>query len=142
MFRSLLATLCASVFSVLLISGARGFDEDYHMGEWIGTWSSADTSGSFDLDLQRASDGNVAGNVIVATDNQKAEYDVDLRNISFDGDNFTATFITPGKPQNIIKLTGSLSAQTGSGQWVARKRMQTSTQTPESGTWQLQKHST
>lgn len=139
MFRAFLLMLCASV----LMQGAYGHERDYHLGDWIGTWKSADTSGHFDLALQRAPGGEVAGNIVVSTDNQESsEYDVDLRNISFDGDHFTAIFVTPGKSPDVIKLTGSLSARTGSGEWVAHKRLQSNAEVSAYGTWELQKHST
>jgi hypothetical protein len=139
--KAFLLTLCASV---LLMSGARSYEADYHLGEWIGTWHSGDTSGHFDLALERAPDGQLIGNIDVATDGGKAsEYAVDLRHVAFEGDNFTATFVTPGKSAAVIKLTGSLSKQAGSGEWVAHQRVESNAEAQvasATGTWELQKY--
>jgi hypothetical protein len=134
--------------SVLLMSGARSHDAEYHLGQWIGTWQSGETSGSFDLDLARGSDGALTGNIDVSTNGAKAqEYAVDLRHVSFEGDHFTAVFVTPGKSAQVVKLSGTLSREKGSGEWVAHKlgeakEPQATATASESGTWELEKHDT
>jgi hypothetical protein len=146
MFRFILLTVCASVFSLAFTPGAYCQERDHHLGEWSGTWHGTDASGHFDLDLQRESNGDVAGNIVVSTDSGKAsEFAVDLRHVSFEGDTFTAVFVTPGKSPEVIKLTGSLSEQTGYGEWIAHKRRGAAGESTEAdaetnGTWTLERH--
>jgi hypothetical protein len=140
--RPILLTLFASV---LLLSGIPGHAAEYHLGQWIGTWQSGDKSGHFDLDLGRGSDGELVGNIDVSADGGRGqEFAVDLRYVKFEGDRFTAVFITPGRSAAAIKLSGTLSNEKGSGGWVARKRgdAQESEESMSSatGTWQLEKH--
>jgi hypothetical protein len=138
--KSFLLTLFASA---LLMSGAYSRAAEYHMGEWIGTWQSGDNSGHFNLSLGRAADGNLVGNIDVSMDEgQGHEYAVDLRYVDFEGDRFTAVFLTPGKSAQVIKLTGTLDRVKGSGAWTARKRAgmpDAAEDAPASGTWMLQK---
>jgi hypothetical protein len=138
--KPLLLTLCASA---LLVGGARSHEAEYHVGQWIGTWQDGEASGRFDLDLERASDGQIAGNVDVSMSGGKTrEYAVDLRHINFNGDHFTAVFITPGKTAE-VKLSGTLEKEKGSGEWVASKRVDSTASSAiesTSGTWELQKY--
>lgn len=139
--KPILSTLFASV---LLMSGAHVHAAEYHLGEWLGTWQSGETSGHFNLDLERTSDGKLVGNIDVSTDGGNAhEYAVDLRYVDFDGNRFTAVFLTPGKNAEVVKLAGTLDKAKGSGEWVARRRGATpesaSDSTAASGTWVLEK---
>ena len=52
--KAFLLTLFASV---LVMSGVGSRAAEYHLGEWAGTWQSGDTSGHFNLELERAADG-------------------------------------------------------------------------------------
>jgi len=147
MFRSfLIFTLCASILCLSSLPAASSHEKDYHLGEWIGTWHSSDTFGHFDLDLERAPDGKVAGNIVVSTDrDETSAFAVDLRHVSFEGDTFTAVFVTPGGSPEVIKLTGTLSAQSGYGLWFAHQQLAepetgAAAAEPATGTWQLEKH--
>ena len=141
--KSFLMTLFASA---LLMSGSYSHAAEYHLGDWIGTWQSGATSGHFNLALQRTSDGNLVGNIDVSMDDgQSHEYAVDLRYVDFEGDRFTAVFLTPGKFAQVVKLTGTLDKEKGSGAWTARMRAgmpASDADAPASGSWMLQKQQT
>ncbi len=129
--------------SVLLMGGARGTEADYHLGEWIGTWNNGGTSGHFNLALERAPDGTVTGNVDIVADGGKteSEFAVDLRQITFDGDQMTAVFVTPEKDQKYIKMTGLLQQNVGHGEWVAHTAIDSGKEMLSgTGTWAVQKY--
>ena len=61
--------LLASVYLGVLAAPAKAADGDQYLGMWSGTWAGTDgSSGHFQLNLERGSDGKLTGSIAVTQD--------------------------------------------------------------------------
>ena len=135
--KTFLSTLFASV---LLMSGAHSQGSDI-LGEWNGTWQSGGTSGTFNLNLEQTPAGMLVGYIVISTNGAKEQlYGVDLRDITFDGNLFSAVFPEPGTTSTTVTMSGLLNSGTGHGTWSARNISGAAGDSvPETGSYDLVK---
>src|SRR5450631_1915076 len=92
------------------IAPAAAADGDQYLGTWNGTFLGDDTSGHFELTLQRGADGKLTGSIAVRTDgDSNSDYTASLKSASFAGDKFTAVYEPPADGQSVISLTGTFN---------------------------------
>jgi hypothetical protein len=132
----LLASICASG----LAAPARAADGDQYLGMWSGTWAGADgSSGHFQLNLERGSDGKLTGSIAVSQDGGGgSDYTSKLKNAGFAGDKFSAAY-EPPDGQSEIKMKGTFGSKGGDGDWSLGAKDQPSSPAVASGTWKIAK---
>jgi hypothetical protein len=132
----LLATICVG----LLVAPSRAADGDQYLGAWSGTWTGADnSSGHFQLNLERGSDGKLTGSIAVTQDGGGAsDYTAKLKKAAFAGDKFTAAY-EPPDGQSEISMKGTFGSKGGDGEWSLGAKDQPSTPAVASGTWKIAK---
>jgi len=132
----LLAAICSGVLAV----PASAADGDQYLGAWSGTWAGADgSSGHFQLNLERGSDGKLAGSIAVSQDGGGgSDYTAKLKNAGFAGDKFTAAY-EPPDGQSEINMKGTFGAKGGDGDWSLGAKDQASSPAVASGTWKIAK---
>jgi hypothetical protein len=132
----LLASICAG----WLAAPARAADGDQYLGTWSGTWAGTDgSSGHFQLNLERGSDGKLGGSIAVSQDGGGgSDYTAKLKNAAFAADKFSAAY-EPPDGQSEIHMKGSFGAQGGDGEWSLGAKDQPSSPALASGTWKIAK---
>ena len=132
--------LLASIFFGAHIAPALAADGDQYLGSWSGTWAGADgSSGHFQLNLERGSDGKLTGSIAVSQDGGGgSDYTAKLKNAGFAGDKFTAAY-EPPDGQSDINMKGTFGAKGGDGEWSLGAKDQPSSPAVASGTWKIAK---
>jgi hypothetical protein len=93
-------------------------DADY-AGQWTGTWDGSG-SGNFELTLEKAKDGGIAGKVAVTT--EQGNYTADLKSVSFAANKMTATYDFPLDPSAEVALAATFEAARAGGTWSLRPK--------------------
>jgi hypothetical protein len=132
----LLASICVG----WLIAPATAADGDPYLGVWSGSWAGADgSSGHFQLNLERGSDGKLSGSIAVSQDGGGgSDYTSKLKNAAFAGDKFTAAY-EPPDGQSEIDMKGTFGSKGGDGEWSLVAKNQPSSPAVASGTWKIAK---
>jgi len=132
----LLASMCFAAH----VAPALAADGDQYLGSWSGTWAGADgSSGHFQLNLERGSDGKLTGSIAVSQDGGGgSDYTAKLKNAGFAGDKFTAAY-EPPDGQSDINMKGTFGAKGGDGEWSLGAKDQPSSPAVASGTWKIAK---
>jgi hypothetical protein len=133
--------LLASIFLGASVAPALAADGDLYLGVWAGTWAGADnSSGHFQLTLERGSDGKLGGSIAVSQDGGGgSDYTAKLKNAAFAGDKFTAAY-EPPDGQSEISMKGTFGAKGGDGDWSLSPKAQPSSPALASGTWKIAKN--
>jgi hypothetical protein len=139
-FNSAAWLLLASICVGLLVAPSRAADGDQYLGTWSGTWAGADnSSGRFQLNLERGSDGKLTGSIAVTQDGGGgSDYTSKLKNAAFAGDKFTAAY-EPPDGQSEINMKGIFGSKGGGGEWSLGAKDQPSSPAVASGTWKIAK---
>jgi hypothetical protein len=137
---TVLLLLFASIFFGGPIAPALAADCDQYLGTWTGTWAGADgSSGHFQLNLERGSDGRLSGSIAVSQDGGGgSDYTAKLKNAAFAGDKFSAAY-EPPDGQSEITMKGTFGAKGGDGEWSLGAKDQPSSPAVSSGTWKIAK---
>jgi len=132
--------LLASVCLGAAVAPALAADGDQYLGTWSGTWAGADnSSGHFQLTLQKGSDGKLTGSIAVTQDGGGgSDYSAPLKNAAFAGDKFTAAY-EPPDGQSEINMKGTFGAKGGDGDWSLGAKNQPSSPAVAGGTWKISK---
>jgi hypothetical protein len=132
--------LLASICLGLAVAPARAADGDQYLGAWPGTWAGADgSSGHFQLNLERGSDGKLTGSIAVTQDGGGgSDYTSKLKNAAFTGDKFTAAY-EPPDGQSEINMKGNFGSKGGEGEWSLGAKDKPSSAAVASGTWKIAK---
>jgi hypothetical protein len=93
-------------------------DADY-AGQWTGTWDGSG-SGNFELTLEKAKDGGIAGKVAVTT--EQGNYTADLKSVSFAANKMTASYDFPLDPSAEVALAATFEAAKAAGTWSLRPK--------------------
>ncbi|HEV7357164.1 MAG TPA: hypothetical protein VGN99_04165 [Steroidobacteraceae bacterium] len=114
-------------------------DGDQYLGTWAGTWAGDNSSGHFQLMLERGSDGKLTGSIAVTQDSGGgSDYTAKLKDASFAGDKFTAAY-DPPDGQSQINMKGTFRAKGGDGDWSLGAKAQPSNPALATGTWKISK---
>jgi hypothetical protein len=131
---ALLATLWLGAHTI----PAAAADGDQYLGKWSGTYQGDNTSGHFELILERGSAGLITGTIAVSGDGGGAtDYNAKLKSASFSGDTFTAAYDPPGDDQTQINMKGTFNPKGGDGDWSVSAKAQPSSPPVASGTWKI-----
>jgi len=103
------------------------------LGVWSGTWEGAG-SGGFEVTLEKAKDGTVAGKVSVTGE---PTYVATFRTLSFDGPKMTAIYDFPPEPAAEVVLGATFETSSAKGTWSLREKG--SSADVASGTWSVVK---
>ena len=116
------AWVLAAVFCAALAGTAASTEQqsgaDY-AGQWTGTWDGSG-SGNFELTLEKAKDGGIAGKVAVTT--EQGNYTADLKSVSFNANKMTATYDFPLDPSAEVALAATFEAAKAAGTWSLRPK--------------------
>jgi hypothetical protein len=135
-----IAWLLASLWIGMQIAPAMAADGDPYIGIWSGTWEGQDSSGRFELTLKRDADGKIAGTILVNTDGGSTpDYTASLRNASFTGDKFSASYDPPGDNQGRIRMTGLFNLSGADGDWRLVSRDEPGRPSIANGNWKASK---
>lgn len=115
----LAAVIAAVVISVPLAAGQSS--GEHYLGTWTGTWDGAG-SGDFELTIDKAKDGPLAGRVVVTTDG--GNYNADLKTINFDGPKMTGRYDFPLDPSAEVVVTATFEDKSAKGTWAMRPKGQ------------------
>lgn len=130
--------LLAALWLVAQALPAAAADGDQYLGKWTGTYQGDNTSGHFELILERSSAGLITGTIAVSGDGGgAADYSVKLKSASFSGDTFTAAYDSPGDDQTQINMQGKFSPNGGDGDWSVSAKAQPSSAPVATGTWKI-----
>ena len=130
---ALLATLWLGAHTI----PAAAADGDQYLGKWSGTYQGDNTSGHFELILERGSAGLITGTIAVSGDGGgAADYNAKLKSASFSGDTFTAAYDSPGDDQTQINMKGTFNPKGGDGEWSVSAKP-SSNPPVASGTWKI-----
>jgi hypothetical protein len=130
---ALLATLWLGAHTI----PAAAADGDQYLGKWSGTYQGDNTSGHFELILERGSAGLITGTIAVSGDGGgAADYSAKLKSASFAGDTFTAAYDPPGDDQTQINMKGTFNPKGGDGEWSVSAKPSSSPPVA-SGTWKI-----
>jgi hypothetical protein len=132
--------LLASIGFGAPIAPVLAADGDQYLGTWSGSWAGADgSSGHFQLNLERGSDGKLTGSIAVSQDGGGgSDYTAKLKNAGFAGDKFTAAY-EPPDGQSEINMKGTFGSKGGDGDWSLGAKDQPSSPAVASGTWKIAK---
>jgi len=131
--------LLTSICFAAPIAPALAADGDRYLGTWSGSWAGADgSSGHFQLNLARGSDGKLTGSIAVSQDGGGSDYTSKLKNAGFAGDKFTAAY-EPPDGQSEIHMKGTFGSKGGDGDWSLGTKDQPSSHAMASGTWKITK---
>ena len=134
-FWLLLASLCLGV----QIAPAIAADGDQYLGTWSGTWRGDDSSGHFQLTLERGSEGKVTGSIAVSQDGGGgSDYTAKLKSAGFVGDKFAAAY-EPPDGQSEINLKGTFSPKGADGDWSLGAKDRPANPAVATGTWKIAK---
>ncbi len=97
--------------------GAAGGDQ--FLGTWSGTWDGGGSSGGFELTIERAKDGPLAGKVSVTGE---PSYQATLTQIVFDGTKMTARYDFTPQPGGEVLLAATFDGGSASGTWALREK--------------------
>jgi len=130
----LLASLCFAASA----APATAADGDQCLGKWSGTWAGADnSSGHFQLTLERGNDGKLTGSIAVSQDGGGgSDYTAKLKKAAFAGDKFTAAY-EPPDGQSEINMKGTFGPKGGDGNWSLGAKDQPSNPAVATGTWKI-----
>ena len=92
-----------------------------YLGTWTGTWDGAG-SGDFELTLDKAKEGPLAGRVVVSTDG--GNYNANFKTISFDGARMTARYDFPLDPSAEVFVNATFDEKSAKGTWAMRPKGQ------------------
>jgi len=115
----IVAVIVAFAIGAPLAAGQASGDK--YVGTWTGTWDGAG-SGEFELTLDKAKDGPLAGRVAVGTDG--GNYNATFKTISFEGPKMSARYDFPLDPSAEIVVTASFEARSAKGTWAMRPKGQ------------------
>lgn len=104
------------------------------LGVWSGTWEGAGGSGGFELTLETAKDGTIAGKVSVTGE---PAYKATFRTLSFDGAKMTAIYDFPPEPAAEVVLGATFETGSAKGTWSLRQKGDSAD--VASGTWSVAK---
>lgn len=139
-FHRLVWVLIASAWFSAQPLAAAAADGDQYLGRWIGTYQGDNTSGHFELILERSSAGLITGSIAVSGDGGgAADYSAKLKSASFAGDSFTAAYDPPGDDQTQINLKGTFSSKGGDGDWSVSAKAEAASPPVAAGTWKISK---
>jgi hypothetical protein len=131
--------LLASIWLGALTAPAIAADGDQYLGTWTGTWQGDNSSGHFRLNLERGSDGKVAGSIAVSQDGGGgSDYSAKLKSADFTGDKFAAAY-EPPDGQSQINLKGTFTPQGADGDWSLGAKDQPAGPAMTAGTWKITK---
>jgi hypothetical protein len=137
-FHHLLWVLLAGVWLGAPSAPAAAADGDQYLGKWAGTYQGDNTSGHFELILERGGGGLITGTIAVSGDGGgAADYSAKLKSASFAGDTFTAAYEAPGDDQSTINLKGTFSLKGGDGDWSVSAKAQPASPPVATGTWKI-----
>jgi hypothetical protein len=112
----LAALFCAALAGTAASTEQSGAD---YAGQWTGTWDGSG-SGNFELTLEKAKDGGIAGKVAVTT--EQGNYTADLKSVSFAANKMTATYDFPLDPSAEVALAATFEAAKAAGTWSLRPK--------------------
>lgn len=132
--------LLASICLAFVVAPSSAADGDQYLGPWSGTWAGADnSSGHFQLNLERGSDGKLGGSIAVIQDGGGgSDYTAKLKSAAFAGDKFTAAY-EPPDGQSEINMKGAFGSKSGDGEWSLGPKDKPSSPAVASGTWKIAK---
>jgi hypothetical protein len=131
--------LLASLWLGAQIAPAVAADGDQYLGTWSGTWRGDDSSGHFQLTLERGSEGKVTGSIAVSQDGGGgSDYTAKLKSAGFTGDKFAAAY-EPPDGQSEINLKGTFSPNGADGDWSLGAKAQPANPAVATGTWKIAK---
>jgi len=105
------------------------------VGTWSGGWeSTGGATGGFELVLEKAKDGSIAGRVSVTGE---PTYKATLETVSFDGPKMTAKYSFPPDQSIGVVLETTFSGSGAKGTWAAREK--SSGNEMAGGTWTVTK---
>jgi hypothetical protein len=107
---------CAALAGSAATTEQSGAD---YAGQWTGTWDGSG-SGNFELTLEKAKDGGIAGKVAVTT--EQGNYTADLKSVSFAANKMTATYDFPLDPSAEVALAATFEAAEAAGTWSLRPK--------------------
>ncbi len=130
--------LLAGFFLAAQAIPAAAADGDQYLGKWTGTYQGDNTSGHFELTLERGSAGLITGTIAVSADGGgAADYSATLKTVSFAGDTFTAAYDAPGDDQTQINLKGRFNPLGGDGDWSVSAKVEGAGPPVATGTWKI-----
>src|SRR5277367_5146551 len=95
-FTRLAWLLIANICLAAQFTPAAAADGDQYLGTWSGIWSGNDSSGHFQLTLERSPDGRITGSIAVSQDGGgNSDYTAKLKSAAFMGDKFSAAYEPP-----------------------------------------------
>jgi hypothetical protein len=112
----LAALFCAALAGTAASTDQSGAD---YAGQWTGTWDGSG-SGNFELTLDKAKDGGIAGKVAVTT--EQGNYTADLKSVSFNANKMTAVYDFPLDPSAEVALAATFEAAKAAGTWSLRPK--------------------
>lgn len=132
---------CVGLFLVVFVvtfsapqGGAQGSpSSEQFLGIWSGTWEGAG-SGGFELTLEKAMDGTIAGKVSVTGE---PTYKATLKTLSFDGSKMIGSYDFPPEPAAEVLLAATFETGSAKGTWTLREKG--SSIDVASGTWSVAK---
>ncbi len=113
-------------------SGQPSSTGEQFLGVWSGTWEGAGGSGGFELTLEKARDGTIAGKVSVTGE---PTYKATFRTLSFDGAKMTAIYEFPPEPAAEVVLGATFETGSAKGTWSLRQKGDSAD--VASGTWSV-----
>jgi hypothetical protein len=131
--------LLAGMWLGALTAPAIAADGDQYLGTWTGTWLGDNSSGHFQLNLERSSEGKVTGSIAVSQDGGGgSDYTAKLKSAGFTGDKFAAAY-EPPDGQSQINLKGTFTPQGADGDWSLGAKDQPAGPAMTAGTWKITK---
>ncbi len=126
------------VFVAISSAALRGVQDsstgEQFLGVWSGTWEGAGGSGGFELTLEKARDGTIAGKVSVTGE---PTYKATFRTLSFDGPKMTAIYDFPPEPAAEVVLGATFETGSAKGTWSLRQKGDSAD--VANGTWSVVK---
>jgi len=113
-----LAVFFCAALGPTVVSTEQQSGADY-AGQWTGTWDGSG-SGNFELTLEKAKDGGIAGKVAVTT--EQGNYTADLKSVSFNANKMTAVYDFPLDPSAEVALAATFEAAKAAGTWSLRPK--------------------
>jgi hypothetical protein len=92
---------------------------DQYVGVWPGTWEGAGSGGGFELTVERAKDGALAGKVAVTGE---PTYNATLKSIAFDGKKMTGRYDFPADESAEVVLAATFDGNKATGAWSLRAK--------------------
>ena len=122
------AAVCAAAQSA---PDAKSNGEQY-VGTWSGRWESSESSGGFELTIEKGQGNALAARVSVTGE---PTYQATLKKLSFDGSKMTGAYdFTPNDQAEVI-LSAAFEGNTAKGTWSLRAK--TDGSEVAAGTWSV-----